>query len=511
VTRRRVVVVGSGAAGLSAAIGAAAGGAEVVVLEADETVGGTTALSGGVVWIPASDAMERAGIKDSPSEARRYLRGLVTGDADDHLLDTFTSDAGRVASAIEKQTPLQWEVLTGWPDYRGEVPGALTGGRSLWPRTLSLGADIEARIHAAPDQPGPPGKGDDPAAGPISDGVVFRGPVRGRALVAGLLAGAAGAGVEVRTRSRVTGLVHRGDDVVGVQVGDDVFEGRVVLATGGFQHDPALVATHFHGGPVAAMGTPRCAGDGLRLALSVDAAVGNMDEGWWMPAIHIPGEGFDGVAYYRPLHSERASPGAIMVDGNGRRFVNEAQNYGDVGRAMIRSRRPCWLIFDARCRRHYPVGPLDPDDPDPLWLHRADGLVALAGLVGVASDILGATVATFNDGARRGQDPEFGRGSLPYDLWIGDPSAPHPTLAPLEAGPFYAIEVHLGCMGTKGGPRTDDRGRVLSARGSVLSGLYAAGNVAANPFGAATPAGGGTLGPALVFGYRAGEAAAGDR
>jgi succinate dehydrogenase/fumarate reductase flavoprotein subunit len=247
------------------------------------------------------------------------------------------------------------------------------------------------------------------------------------------------------------------------------------------------------------------------MAFSADAAVGNMDEGWWMPAIQVPDEEFDGAVYYRPLHSERAYPGAILVDATGRRFVNEAQNYGDVGRAMGGAQGPYWLVFDARCRRHYPMGPVGPDDPDPPWLGRAHDLAALAGLLGIGSDILDATVATFNDGARRGQDPEFGRGSMPYDLWIGDPSAPHPTLAPLEDPPFYALEVHRGCMGTKGGPRTDDSGRVLSTRGTIISGLYAAGNVAANPFGTATPAGGGTLGPALVFGFRAGEAAAGDQ
>jgi hypothetical protein len=253
------------------------------------------------------------------------------------------------------------------------------------------------------------------------------------------------------------------------------------------------------------------------MARSVDAALGNMTEGWWMPALRVPGEELDGRPYYRPLHSERAYPGAIMVDGTGRRFVNEAQNYGDVGRAMARGTpgspgaAPCWLLFDATCRRRYPVGPLGPDDPDPRWLSRAGDVAALAGVIGVKTETLGATVATFNDSAQRGVDPEFGRGSLPYDLWIGDRSAPHPTLAPLREPPFYALQVHLGCMGTKGGPRTDDRGRVLSLDGSVVRALYAAGNVAANPFGTATPAGGATLGPALVFGFRAGEAAAADR
>jgi succinate dehydrogenase/fumarate reductase flavoprotein subunit len=376
----------------------------------------------------------------------------------------------------------------------------------LWPRTLTLPAAIAARIHGAPDQPGPAG----PALAD-NDGVVFRGPVRGRALVGALLAGVDDAGIEVRTRARVTGVVLDGDAVVGVRVGDGAVDGRVVLATGGFQHDAGLTGTHLHRSPVVAMGIPGCDGDGLRMAHSVGAALGNMNEGWWMPAMHVPGEELDGVAYYRPLHSERAYPGTIMVDSTGRRFVDEAQNYGDVGRAMVRAGAPCWLVFDATCRRRYPVGPLGPEEPDPSWLRRGDDLITLAHTIGVAAETLGATVDFFNAGAHRGVDSEFGRGSFPYDLWIGDARAPHPTLAPLDQAPFYALQVHLGCMGTKGGPRTDDRGRVLSGDGSCVAGLYAAGNVAASPFGAATPAGGGTLGPALVFGYRAGEAAACDR
>jgi succinate dehydrogenase/fumarate reductase flavoprotein subunit len=511
-----VVVVGSGAAGLSAALGAAAGGCDVVVLERDDSVGGTTALSGGVVWVPANDAMGAVGLHDSASAACRYLDGLATGDVDTGLIAAFASDAGRVAREIETRAPLRWEVLETWPDYRGEIPGALDGGRSLWPRTMTLAVDIEARIHIAPDQPAPGGEGsaqndDAQNAGARNAGVILRGPVRGRALVGALLAGVEGAGIEVRTGARVSGLALDGGTVIGVRVGDEVVGGRVVLATGGFQHDTDLAAAHLLGAPVVAMGTPGCEGDGLRMAQSAGAVLGNMTEGWWMPAMRVPGEELDGAPYYRPLHSERAYPGAIMVDGTGRRFVDEAQNYGDVGRAMVGAKAPCWLVFDARCRRRYPVGPLDPKNPDPSWLRRGDDLAALAAAVGVAADTLAGAVATFNDGAERGEDPEFGRGSFPYDLWIGDSRAPHPTLAPLSEAPFYGFEVHLGCMGTKGGPRTDDRGRVLSPDGSVVAGLYAAGNVAANPFGTATPAGGATLGPAMVFGFRAGEAAACDR
>ncbi|HYA68988.1 MAG TPA: FAD-binding protein, partial [Acidimicrobiales bacterium] len=395
----------------------------------------------------------------------------------------------------------------------------------LWPRTLTMPHEVDVLVQRAPDQPG--GRGDD--ASPTSDvadndGVVLRGPVRGRALVGALVMGALEAGVRLRTGARASALVVQGGSIVGADVEGERIDGCVVLATGGFQHDAGLVADYFPGAPVVAMGPPGCRGDGLAMAKNAGAALANMDEGWWMPSMRVPGERFEGVAYYRPLHAERAKPGSIMVDGHGRRFVDEARNYGDVGRAMrtavgpasavARSADPghsCWLLFDAGYRRRYPVGPLEPVDADPAWLMKADDLAGLARAIDVPATTLTDTVASFNAGAVTGEDPEFGRGSLAYDRWIGDHAADHPTLAPLTEAPFYALKVHLGCMGTKGGPRTDDRGRVLADTGRVVEGVYAAGNVAASVFGSATPAGGATLGPALVFGFRAGEAAAGDR
>ncbi len=510
-----MVVVGSGAAGLAAALGAAASGADVVVLESAPSVGGTSAMSGGVVWVPAHGlAGDDVGAGDEPLDALRYLCAAGFGDRDERLMATFVSDAARVVRELAARTPVDWEVLGHWPDYRAELPGG-RAGRSLWPRPVTVARAVEAQVQPAPDQPSPPpGTGDAP-----DDDVVLGGYVRGRALVAALLAGALGAGVEVRTGARARRLITGPSGVAGVEVDGAAVEGRVVLATGGFQHDAAHVATFLPACPIAAMGVRGCAGDGLDMAMSVGAALGNMAEGWWMPAIHVPGEEFEGRPYYRPLRSEAAQPGAVLVDREGRRFVDEAQNYGDVGRAMQRfaggarpfPAAPCWMVFDAAYRHRYPWGPVGPDDPDPAWLASGADIGKLADATGMPAAALEDTVARFNAAAAAHEDPEFGRGSRPYDRWVGDRTAPHPTLAPLATPPFFALPVELGCMGTKGGPRTDSDGRVLAVTGEPVAGLFAAGNVAAQPFGTATPAGGATLGPALVLGYRAGEAAAGVR
>ena len=519
---RPVVVVGSGAAGLAAALAAAGSGADVVVVESSRFVGGTTALSGGLVWLPAHGLDTGSSPHpDTPAEAMRYLCEVVDGDSDPELLEAFVTDAGRVATAIEARTALGWEVLERWPDYHGELPGA-RAGRSLWPRPVPVSAEVEAMVQPAPDQPSPssPVEG-----GPSETGagrLVLAGHVRGRALVAALLAAALDARVEVRRDAPASRLCVDDGHVTGVDVGGERLEGRVVLATGGFQHDARLRSAFLPGCPVVPMGTTGCAGSGLRMAMQIGAALANMSEGWWMPAVHVPGERLDGAPHHRSLRSEAAQPGAILVDRTGRRFVDEAQNYGDVGRAMQRfgpgrlryPAAPCWLVFDSAYRRRYAIGPLTPEDPDPRWLTRAegaDGVDGLASRTGLPAPALGETMDRFNAGAEAGEDRDFGRGSLPYDRWIGDDRAPHPTLAPLADPPYYALEVGLGCMGTKGGPRTDAHGRVRSVTGGHVAGLYAAGNAAANPFGTATPAGGATLGPALVFGFRAGEAAARDR
>ena len=492
-------------------------GSDVLLLERNLSAGGTTALSGGVVWAPANHMMGRAGIADSDVDAITYLNRIDRG-GDAKLRIEFVRDAPRVVELLEERTPLRWEILEHWPDYHSEEKGGTKGGRSIWPAPLELPADVADRIQPSPGSDGITRRSRE-ADDPASDAVVLRGPVRGRVLVGGMLAALDSIGVEVRLGARARRLVIEDGGVRGVEIDGDRIPSRVVVATGGFQHDQELAASFLRAPGTAPMGTPGCTGDGLRMAMAAGASLGNMGEGWWMPAMQVPGEELDGSAFFRPLHGERAQPGALMVDRRGRRFVNEACNYGDVGRAMQSFEpepdwfpaMPSWLIFDAAYRALSSVGPLEPAGDDPVWLIRAPSIRALAIEIGVPPETLKTTVDRFNAHAAGGKDPDFSRGERYYDRWIGDPTATHATLGVLTEAPFYALRVHCGCMGTKGGPRTDGSGRVLGVEGGVIKGLYAAGNAAANPFGIATPAGGATLGPALVFGTRAGEAAAADR
>jgi hypothetical protein len=317
----------------------------------------------------------------------------------------------------------------------------------------------------------------------------------GRALIAGLLTACLDAGVEVRA---------------GVRALERPEAERVIIATGGFERDPQLARAFLRGPMLAPVGAPGARGDGLRLAIAAGAALGTMSEAWWCPAIQIPGETIDGVPLGRLILGERARAGSLIVNGDGRRFVNEAQNYNDFGRALhdfdpagYRFRHvPAYLVFDATYRRSWRLGPLRPADPDPAWLARGDTLGELAEALGIDAERLESTVERFNAGAAAGHDPDFGRGSYAYDRFVG-------RLGPLGDGPYYAVEVLPGCLGTKGGPRIDSHGRVLAARdGQPIPGLYAAGNAAASFLGGAYPGAGGTLGPALTFGLLAGRAAA---
>ena len=494
---RRVTVVGAGAAGLCAAFAAAKAGAQVTILEAGEKIGGTTALSGGNGWFPGNRHVP----DDTPELGLAYLRALSLGDADDTMLRVFTEEAGPSVERIERETPVTWQSIA-YADYHAEFEGGREqGGRTLEPLPIDPTPRVAALVRDAPNVTAPvtyvelaTGEIDREQLALRKERGTF---TLGRALLAGMLEACLDAGVEIETGARVRVLPDAD---------------AVVLATGGFERDPQLSRAFLRGPMLAPVGAPTARGDGLRLAMAAGAQLGSMSEAWWCPAAQIPGDTIDGEPMFRLILTERARPGCLLVNGTGRRFVDEAQNYNDLGRTLQNFEPtsfsfpnvPAWLVFDGRYRATYRLGPLSRRDPDPDWLAKGETPAELAEAISVPADALAATIDRFNDGARNGADPDFGRGSYPYDRFIGD-------LGPLEQPPYYAFRVLPGCLGTKGGPKTDGAGRVLSiADGRPIPGLYAAGNAAASPFGLAYPGAGGTIGPAVVFGLRAGEAAAGD-
>jgi succinate dehydrogenase/fumarate reductase flavoprotein subunit len=515
--RNRVVVVGSGAAGMAASLAAAAEGAEVTVVEAAPALGGTSAISGGGIWIPANRFAAAAGVEDSPDAGLRYLRALELGDSDRSLAECYVLEGPRVTGAIEERSPLRWQHLVGFPDYHAELDGGSRLGRSLEIGPVHVEHELLSQVR--PDPHGvPPITINEEAAGEgvdadelerrRHDGIA----TRGRGLIAGLLAAMRELGGRVVVGTRAASLTMSKGAVTGLEAEGGRLPGRVILASGGFEREPALVRSFLRGPLVAPAGPPSNRGDGLRMGMAAGAALGNMSEAWWSPAMEVPGAQIDAEPLYRMLFLDVAKPGSILVDSSGRRFANEATNYNDLGRALHAfdearyrfPRVPSWLVFD-RERRSTDVGAVRAGERDPDWLPRAGSLEQLADLIGVPPGNLCEAVEEFNGHVRRGIDRDFGRGSYVWDRF----SAGTDGLRPVAEPPFYALRVLPGCLGTKGGLKTDKAGRVLRADGTgVIPGLYAAGNAAANPFGCAYPGPGATIGPALVFGWLAGEAAA---
>jgi succinate dehydrogenase/fumarate reductase flavoprotein subunit len=285
------------------------------------------------------------------------------------------------------------------------------------------------------------------------------------------------------------------------------------LASAGFEWNQSLCAKYLPGVIVGPNSPPYNEGDGLLMAMQVGADLANMNEVWNYPSVNIPGETYDGRPLARGIKAERSGPHIIWVNASGRRFVNEAANYNSVGKAFYEmetnraaSRNlPAWAIFDSQYRSKYVVGTTMPGDLDPNWLLKADTLEDLARAVGIDALNLDETVRRWNGFVSEGRDRDFGRGDSAFDHYQGDHEAPHPNLGTIEVGPFYALPVSSGALGTKGGPRTNARAQVLDVGGDPIHGLYAAGNVAASICGPSYYGVGSTLGPALTFGYIAGN------
>ena len=525
-----VIVVGSGGAGLTAAILAHDHGARVVVMERSDKVGGTTAVSGGAVWVPLNHHMADVGANDSRNEALAYCKTLTAGRAPDELIEAFVDTGHEMVRYLEDHTPLRFGVWV-MPDYHPSVAGAKLGGRSLEPQLFdkrTLGT-WEEKLRPAPlflfpvtlqeatftyqATLKPWNLPSDLMIERLEQGIV----ACGNALVAALLKGCLDRGITIMLDTRGRELLTEHGRVVGLRAerdGSDVIataRGGVVLASGGFEWNDELRA-EFLPGPVTHPNSPPFnEGDGLIMAAEVGAGLGNMTEVWGSPTGAIPGEAYEGRPLGRLLVPERACPHSILVNRSGRRFANEGASYNELGKAFndiepnTREYRnqPCWAIFDRQYRERYPVLTVLPDDPDPEWLACDETMAGLACKLGIEPDGLQATVARWNEAVRGGTDQDFGRHKNPMDL-----GAPHASMGTIERPPFYALPVYQGTLGTKGGPRTNARGQVLNVRGSVIPGLYAAGNVMASVAGPAYYGGGAPIGLAMTWGYLCGIHAA---
>jgi 3-oxosteroid 1-dehydrogenase len=540
-----VVVVGAGAAGMSAALAAAKQGLDVALIEKSAYFGGSTARSGGGVWMPGNYALQSAGqvSADDMDQSKLYLDSIVGDDVPKVRRDTYLDRGPEVLDFIREQTPLRFTWVPQYADYHPEAPGGRAAGRTCEPIPLDgriIGSELK-RLH--------PPYAKSPAnmivtqadfrkislglrtwRGPVTLIKVafnkFRYGIRGRrmyamgnAIAVGLRKGLMDLGVPLHYETPLTGLVTEEGRVVGVEVTHGgqpaTIRARrgVVLGSGGFERNLAL-REQYQPQPTSVewtTGSEFNTGAGLEAGLAVGAKVDLLDDAWWGPTIPLPGGPWFCLA-------ERNLPGSIIVNQAGQRYMNEALPYVEAVHAMYAGEAtgiahvPSWMIIDTRYRNRYVFAGLMPRQPFPgRWfkngtLKKADSIEALAAEIDVPADALSATVERFNGFASSGVDEDFGRGESAYDKYYSDPTVkPNPSLHTIDQGPFYAVKIVPGDLGTKGGLLTDERARVLREDGSVITGLYAAGNVSAAVMGHTYAGPGATIGPALAFGYLAVE------
>ena len=529
-----VVVLGSGAAGLSAAILAHDGGAEVLLLEKSDLFGGTTAVSGGMPWIPLNKHMTELGVSDTRDEAITYIRRLALGtEPDPKLVETYVDTAAEMLDYLETKTPLKMSAPPGFSDYYADQPGGKPEGRSVEPVPFEAGTELgewAARVRVGPHLPwltmeegGKFLTGHDLPDADLADRRQASDTrVLGAALAASLFKGLLDRGVEARSGTAAKELVVVDGAVIGVRVataeGDQLIGARrgVVLACGGFEWNEQMVAG-FIGEQIMPLSPPYNEGDGHRMAMEAGAQLANMMSFWGQPALLEPGFEIDGRLVPQ-MASIRSMPGVMIVNRYGDRFINEGATYQDYPKALATydpvavdypNRPPTWVVFDQQVRDTAVVLPtVLPGQPTPDWIFTAPTIAELADQIGAPPERLEASVERWNEHVEQGVDPDFHRGTFWWEAFMTGGPSPEACLRPVAKAPFYATQLINGTLGTHGGPRIDAAGRVLGPNGDVIPGLYAAGNASACVYGRAYPGGGGTIGPALTFGYLAGRAAA---
>ncbi|GAB4674378.1 3-ketosteroid-delta-1-dehydrogenase [Mycobacterium avium subsp. hominissuis] len=544
-----LLVVGSGT-GMAAALAAHELGLSVLIVEKSSYVGGSTARSGGALWLPASPVLDEANAGDTAERAGTYLDSVVAGSAPPQRSAAFVAQVSATVEMLRRTTPLRLFWARDYSDYHPEEPGGSAAGRTCECRPFDTSLLGEYRTRLEPGLmevtvPMPttgadyrwmnlvarlPRKGIPVYAKRLAQGVGGRMLGRryaagGQGLMAGLFTGVLRAGIPIWTGTTLTRLTRRGERVSGAVVehgGREVtISARrgVVLATGGFDHRMEM-RWKFQSESLGAdlsLGAAANTGDGIRAGQEIGAAIDLMDQAWWFPAVApLPGKA------PAVMLAERSLPGCLIVDQHGRRFVNEATDYMSFGQRLLeleRSGSPVesmWIVFDQQYRNSYVFGAeLFPRMRIPqAWYDagiavRADNLAELGAGIGVPVPEFVETMTRFNQNAAAGEDPDFGRGRSAYDRYYGDPTIkPNPNLRPLVDGPFYAVRMVLSDLGTCGGLKTDERARVLREDGGPIAGLYAIGNTAANAFGTTYPGAGATIAQGLVYGYIAAQEAA---
>ncbi len=538
-----IVVVGSGAGGMTAALTAAHRGLSVVLIEKAAKFGGSTARSGGGVWVPNNEVLERDGVDDTPEAARDYLHAIIGDVVSKERIDTYLERGPEMLSFVLKNSPLKMQWVPGYSDYYPEAPGGRVGGRSVEPTPFDsscLGAEADnlepdygkAPLNVVITQADyrainllrrhPSGLARVMRVGMRWMGAKLTGKHllgRGQALSAGLRAGLLDANVPVLLETPMTDFHVEDGRVVGVVVAGSgsVIRAKlgVVLASGGFEHN-AEMRKKYQRQPIGTewtVGAAANTGDGITAGQRLGAAVDLMDDAWWGPSIPLTGGPWFCIA-------ERTLPGGIMVNTAGKRFLNEAAPYVEAVHMMYGGEYgigegpgeniPTWMIIDQRYRDRYIFAGLTPKKRFPSrWLE--SGVVVKAGTVaelaektGMPVEQLTATVERFNGFARSGVDEDFRRGESGYDKYYGDrTNKPNPSLGVIDKPPYYAVKMVPGDLGTKGGLVTDADARVLREDGSVIEGLYAIGNASAPVMGHTYAGPGATIGPAMTFGYLA--------
>jgi 3-oxosteroid 1-dehydrogenase len=548
-----VLVVGSGAGAMTAALAAAKAGLETLIIEKADVYGGTSATSGGGLWITCNHLMPGVGIEDNPEDAEAYLTALTGNDVPAVNVASFAKNGARMLQWIMENSHVQFMSMREYADYYQHIPGARPGGRSIDPLPYDarvLGNDF-LNMNAQHRQVrvlGMMGYTNIEGAVLLSKAPGWfklivklavqyfsdlpwrlrsrrsRRLTMGNALIGRLRRSLMDLNVPIWLNCPAGELLVEGGGVAGVLArrnGKDVIiraRRGVVLASGGFEHSQALREKYLPN-PTStkwSAASPNNTGDMLVAGQAIGAATALLDEAWWGPTLVIEGED-----RARALFTERSMPGAIVVNDKAQRFFNESVAYTTAVQAMYQpGNLPSYLIFDERYKRNYPFGPLLPSEMHLNWmqpahirndlLKSARTIEELAGKMGIDPKGLAETVKRFNGFATTGKDEDFNRGENAYDLLYGDIRIkPNPCLAPVAKPPFYAVQIHPGDIGTKGGLLTNEYAQVLGKDGGAIPGLYAIGNCSASVTGRYYPGAGATLGPAMTFGFLAAEHIAG--